>query len=117
MSRRFAALAAGVAAAFAIASPVTAQTPNQVVGTWRPVSATLEVNGTKSHPYGPEPQGMLVFTTDMHFVELLRDPRVPRSSNHRLKAGVKSLACRSRRMMPRLFSSLHSSYAMQVASL
>jgi Lipocalin-like domain len=84
MIRRFAALAAGVAAAFAIGSSATAQTPNNVVGTWRPISATLEINGVRSHPYGPEPQGMLVFTRDMHFVIVLRDPRLPRfASNER----------------------------------
>ncbi|CDG51187.1 MULTISPECIES: lipocalin-like domain-containing protein [Halomonadaceae] len=45
--------------------------PNQVAGTWRMVSATLENDGTTEHPYGENPQGMLVFTADMHFVEVL----------------------------------------------
>lgn len=83
MIERFAASVAGVAA-LAIASSVTVQTPNNVVGTWRPISATLEVGGIKSHPYGPEPHGMLVFTSDMHFMMMLRDPRLPRfASNER----------------------------------
>ena len=61
-----------------------AQVPNEVVGTWRPVSATLEKNGERSYPYGIEPHGMLTFTRDLHFVELLNDPRVPRfESNER----------------------------------
>lgn len=38
--------------------------PNQVAGTWRMVSATLENDGTTEHPYGENPQGMLVFTAD-----------------------------------------------------
>jgi hypothetical protein len=85
ITRRIAALAAGVAAILAFASPAAAQTPpNKVVGTWRPISATVEVNGVTSLPYGSEPQGMLVFTSDMHFVLLLRDPRIPRfASNER----------------------------------
>ena len=43
--------------------------PNQVAGTWRMVSATLENDGATEHPYGENPQGMLVFTADMHFVQ------------------------------------------------
>lgn len=61
-----------------ITAPAVAQTPNNVVGTWRPVSAIVEMNGTKSFPYGPDPRGKLIFTSDMHFVELLHDPRIPR---------------------------------------
>ncbi|TBU78206.1 lipocalin-like domain-containing protein [Phytopseudomonas daroniae] len=45
--------------------------PNQVAGTWRMVSATLETDGKIERPYGENPEGMLVFTTDMHFVEVL----------------------------------------------
>ena len=66
------------AAAILIATSAAAQTPNKVVGTWRPVSATAEMNGATSLPYGPDPQGKLIFTSDMHFVELLHDPRIPR---------------------------------------
>lgn len=68
----------GTFAALAIATPALAQTPNKVVGTWRPISATVEVNGTQSSPYGPDPRGKLIFTSDMHFVELIHDPRIPR---------------------------------------
>lgn len=46
---------------------------NQVAGTWRMVSATLETDGRIERPYGENPQGMLVFTPDMHFVEVLTD--------------------------------------------
>lgn len=51
---------------------------NQIVGTWRMVSATLERDGKIERPYGENPQGMLVFTPDMHFVEVLTDGRTPR---------------------------------------
>ena len=51
---------------------------NQVAGTWRMVSATLEADGRIERPYGDNPQGMLVFTPDMHFVEVLTDGDTPR---------------------------------------
>jgi hypothetical protein len=54
------------------------QTANQVAGTWRMVSAAVEDGGNVTRPYGPRPAGMLVFTTDMHFVEVLTDPDTPR---------------------------------------
>jgi hypothetical protein len=85
MIKRRAMLVAGTAAmALPIASPAATQSPNKVVGTWRMIAATVEVNGTISLPYGPEPQGRLVFTCDLHFVEFLHDPRIPRfESNER----------------------------------
>lgn len=52
--------------------------PNEVAGTWRMVSATVENGGEVTRPYGPDPAGMLVFTADMHFVEVLADPDTPR---------------------------------------
>lgn len=53
-------------------------TPNEVVGTWRMVSATLETGGRVEQPYGPRPRGMLVFTDDLQFVEVLTDGDTPR---------------------------------------
>ncbi|WP_101926495.1 MULTISPECIES: lipocalin-like domain-containing protein [Luteimonas] len=52
--------------------------PNQMAGTWRMVSATLETGGRIERPYGPTPRGMLVFTDDLHFVEVLTDAGSPR---------------------------------------
>ncbi|MBB3979943.1 lipocalin-like domain-containing protein [Rhizobium sp. TRM96647] len=85
MIKRRGMLVAGAAAmVLSIATPVAAQTPNKVIGTWQMTAATVEVNGTTSLPYGPEPQGKLVFTSDMHFAEFLHDPRIPRfKSNER----------------------------------
>lgn len=51
---------------------------NEVLGTWQMVSATLEENGQIHRPYGSHPAGMLVFTSDMHFVEVLTDADTPR---------------------------------------
>ncbi|RRV10071.1 hypothetical protein EGJ27_00115 [Pseudomonas sp. v388] len=52
-------------------------TPNQLAGTWRMISATLERDGKIEQPYGDNPQGMLVFTADMHFVEVLTNGQTP----------------------------------------
>lgn len=73
-------------------APVQAKTlaeaPNAVAGTWRMISATLEEGGGISHPYGMHPVGMLVFTTDMHFVEVLTDPTIPRFASDRRGDGA-----------------------------
>ncbi|UUD63542.1 lipocalin-like domain-containing protein [Pseudomonas seleniipraecipitans] len=71
-----------------IATTVAAQTPNQVAGTWRVTAATVEMDGATSYPYGPEPQGKLVFTEDLHFVELLHDPRIPRFKSNQRGGGT-----------------------------
>ncbi|MFD1107011.1 lipocalin-like domain-containing protein [Sphingobium olei] len=52
------------------------------------VSATLEENGEVRHPYGLRPAGMLVFTTDMHFVEVLTDADTPRFTSDRRGEGT-----------------------------
>ena len=69
-----------LALAFAIPSHAFAQTSaaNQVVGTWRMISATIDPGGENTPAYGDEPKGLLVFTPDMHFVEVLTDANVPR---------------------------------------
>ncbi|MBX4865063.1 hypothetical protein G9X64_31615 [Rhizobium sophorae] len=63
-------------------SPITpiAQTmpPNQVVGTWRMISARIDPEGRNLPAYGEKPNGMLVFTPDLHFVEVLTDANTPR---------------------------------------
>nr|WP_264001983.1 lipocalin-like domain-containing protein [Mycolicibacterium bacteremicum] len=50
---------------------------NDVVGTWRMISAQTERNGHVEPAYGEKPNGMLVFTTDMRYVEVLTDSSVP----------------------------------------
>lgn len=64
----------------ASALPALAQTasPNEVVGTWRMVQATLDPGGEDIAAYGPNPNSMLVFTSDMHFVEVLTNGDTPR---------------------------------------
>jgi hypothetical protein len=84
IKRREMLVASAAAMVLSMATPVAAQTPNKVIGTWQMTAATVEANGTTSLPSGPQPQGKLVFTGDLHFVEFLHDPRIPRfKSNER----------------------------------
>jgi hypothetical protein len=50
--------------------------PNQVVGTWQMVSATIERDGTARPAYGERPSGLLTFTPEMRYVEVLTDSTV-----------------------------------------
>lgn len=61
---------------------------NEVLGTWRMVSATLEEKGQLRHPYGQRPAGMLIFTPDMHFVEVLTDAGAPRFASDKRGEGT-----------------------------
>jgi hypothetical protein len=69
-----------LALAFTIPSYAFAQASaaNQVVGTWRMISATIDPGGKNTPAYGEKPNGLLVFTPDMHFVEVLTDADIPR---------------------------------------
>lgn len=61
-------------------SPALAQAvgENQVVGTWRLVSATIDPGGQNIPAYGNNPSGLLVFTPDMHFSAVITDADTPR---------------------------------------
>ena len=52
--------------------------PNQVAGTWRMISAELETADGSTPAYGTKPSGLLVFTEDLHYVEVLTDANVPK---------------------------------------
>ena len=70
-----------MALAFSLSSSAAfAQTAakNQVVGTWRMISATIDPGGQNIAAYGANPNGLLVFTPDMHFIEVLTDADTPR---------------------------------------
>jgi hypothetical protein len=42
------------------------------------ISATIDPGGKNIAAYGENPKGLLVFTPDMHFVEVLTDADLPR---------------------------------------
>ena len=50
---------------------------NQVLGTGRMVSAQIDPEGRNQPAYGARPNGLLTFTPDMHFVEVLTDADLP----------------------------------------
>ena len=50
---------------------------NPFIGTWRIVSAELDRDGERVQPFGQRPAGLLTFTPDMHFVEVLMDGDLP----------------------------------------
>ena len=78
------------ALAFSISSSAFAQTAaqNQVAGTWRMMSATIDPGGKNAAAYGEKPNGLLVFTPDMHFVEVLTDADIPRFASNARGGGT-----------------------------
>jgi hypothetical protein len=66
-------------AAYPIAAgPAVAEPLNRVLGTWRMVSAQIDPDGKNLPAYGPAPNSLLVFTADMHVVEVPYSRRHPR---------------------------------------
>ncbi|MBP1847478.1 hypothetical protein J2046_005762 [Rhizobium petrolearium] len=61
-------------------SPAFAETAagNQVIGTWKLMSATIDPGGQDIPAYGENPNGLLVFTPDMHFSAVITDADTPR---------------------------------------
>jgi hypothetical protein len=49
---------------------------NKVLGTWRMLSAQLDPDGKNLPAYGPAPRSLLVFTADMHVIEVLTDSTI-----------------------------------------
>jgi hypothetical protein len=59
-------------------SPAKADPLNKVLGTWRMLSAQLDPDGKNVPAYGPAPRSLLVFTADMHVIEVLTDSTIPK---------------------------------------
>lgn len=67
-----------------MSSVAEAASPNKVLGSWRIVSAQIDPEGKNQPAYGKRPSGLLSFTPEMQFVEVLTDADVPRfASNER----------------------------------
>jgi Lipocalin-like domain len=66
-----------ITAGSALATPL-----NKVLGTWRMVSAQLDPDGRNLPAYGPAPISLLVFTTDMHVIEVMTDSTVPKFASN-----------------------------------
>lgn len=81
----FAALSAAFLSTHAL-SQQKLKCQNKVLGTWRMVSAQIDPDGKNLPAYGSAPNSLLVFTADMHFVEVLTDSTIPKfASNERGK--------------------------------
>lgn len=63
-------------------APVHATPPNKVLGTWKMVSARIDPDGKNLPAYGARPNGLLTFTPDMHFIEVLTDADIPRFASN-----------------------------------
>src|SRR5690349_16969392 len=62
-----------------------AQSAKDLVGAWTAISNTAEQGGVKSEPYGPSPQGMLIFEANGRYGLVLSRKDVPKfSSNSRM---------------------------------
>ena len=71
-----------LAASLAIGAPAAAEPLNKVLGTWRMESAQIDPDGRNRPAYGPAPSSLLVFTADMHFVEVLTDSTIPKFASN-----------------------------------
>lgn len=79
-------IVASVAILVSAVSSSFAQTlKEKIIGTWEVVSAVNEADGKKTEPFGPNPQGYFVFTSDGHFSTSILRPGLPKfASNNRL---------------------------------
>jgi hypothetical protein len=58
----------------------------QILGPWRLVSIYNEANGVKTHLYGENPVGLLVFEKSGYVISFLSKPELPKfAGNNRLK--------------------------------
>ena len=58
----------------------------QVHGSWILVSVYVEQDGKKTEPFGSQPRGLLIFTHDGRFLEILLRPNLPKfAANNRMK--------------------------------
>ena len=69
-----------LATSIIMAASAEAEPLNKVLGTWRMVSAQLDPDGLPA--YGPAPKSLLVFTADMHVLEVMTDSTIPRFASN-----------------------------------
>jgi hypothetical protein len=78
-------LVVALVALTALAGQSSAQSAKDLVGAWTAVSNTAEQGGVKSEPYGPSPQGMLIFEANGRYGLVLSRKDVPKfASNSRM---------------------------------
>jgi|SRR6185369_7346800 len=88
-SFRFAAVAVWVVqAAVFLPSPASAQSANDVVGTWTLVSSVTEKDGVKTDQFGAGAKGMMVLDARGHFTLTIIGPDLPKFSLNSRTAGT-----------------------------
>ena len=75
---RCACLLTCLAVALSTSMPACAAGKNLVAGTWIMVSAQANPDGENKPLFGPHPNGLLIFTVDLHFADVLINPDVAR---------------------------------------
>ena len=65
--------------------PVTAK---QLVGTWKVVSVTNERDGTTTDAFGPNPQGITIFTQNGRFVRVETRSDLPKFASNNRNTGT-----------------------------
>ena len=73
-SRQIAAICLG--ATIAMSAPAIASSKNLVAGTWIMVSAKADPDGKNKDLFSSNPSGLLIFTEDLHFSDVLVNPEV-----------------------------------------
>jgi hypothetical protein len=63
-------------------------TAKDLVGTWTPVSITLEQDGKKTDFYGPNPQGQRTFDPTGRFSEIIIRSVLPKFASNNRQAGT-----------------------------
>lgn len=79
---------AAIALSIASSSAFAQTVENQVLGTWKLLSATIDPGGQDIPAYGQNPSGLLVFTPDMHFSAVITDTDTPRFASDARGAGT-----------------------------
>ena len=67
-----------VSLGIAMTVPACARAKNLIAGTWIMISAQANPAGESKQLFGSHPSGLLIFTPDLHFADVLTNPDVPK---------------------------------------
>jgi hypothetical protein len=67
---------------------VYAAPKNEMVGVWKLVSAIADPDGKKITMFGEHGSGLLIFTSDLHYVTVLHNPNAPKFQSNSRMAGT-----------------------------
>ena len=82
-------LAIAVALGIGLVEAAVAQSANDLVGTWLPVSAVnTRPDGTTIDTFGPAPKGILIFQSDGYFSFILNRADLPKFAVNNRNAGT-----------------------------